>query len=177
MGDLQPRMRAGDADRATAVERLGRHLGEGRLTVEEFDERVTQAHAAVYLDELPRLFVDLPSDPPPVTPRRQRPQAWVPTAAFVVLAALVVSWSMIMANTSYIQFVLTDVSVSVSGDTAVVTCGENMLTGLPSSVADPTPGLAGGRAVATNVFRRTTTGWRLWVHHASPVLTSEESGA
>jgi hypothetical protein len=97
MGDLQPRMRAGDADRATAVERLGRHLGEGRLTVEEFDERVTQAHAAVYLDELPRLFVDLPSDPPPVTPRRQRPQAWVPTAAFVVLAALVVSWSMIMA--------------------------------------------------------------------------------
>jgi len=87
------------------------------------------------------------------------------------------SWSMIMANTSYIQFVLTDVSVSVSGDTAVVTCGENMLTGLPSSVADPTPGLAGGRAVATNVFRRTTTGWRLWVHHASPVLTSEESGA
>jgi ketosteroid isomerase-like protein len=87
------------------------------------------------------------------------------------------SWSMIMANTSYIQFVLTDVSVSVTGDTAVVTCGENMLTGMPSTVADPSPGLAGGRAVATNVFRRTPTGWRLWVHHASPVLTSEETEA
>jgi ketosteroid isomerase-like protein len=85
------------------------------------------------------------------------------------------SWSMIMANTSYIQFVLTDVSVSVTGDTAVVTCGENMLTGLPSTVADPSPGLAGGRAVATNVFRRTPTGWRLWVHHASPVLTTQEA--
>ena len=87
------------------------------------------------------------------------------------------SWSMIMANTSYIQFVLTDVAVSVTGDAAVVTCGENMLTGLPSTVTDPSPGLAGGRAVATNVFRRTPTGWRLWVHHASPVLTSEEGEA
>jgi ketosteroid isomerase-like protein len=85
------------------------------------------------------------------------------------------SWSMIMANTSYIQFVLTDVTVSVAGDTAVVTCGENMLTGMPSTATDPTPGLAGGRAVATNVFRRTSSGWRLWVHHASPVLTTPEA--
>jgi hypothetical protein len=97
MGDLQPRMRAGDADRATAVERLGRHLGEGRLSVEEFDERVGQAHAAVYLDQLPSLFTDLPPDPPPVAPRRSRSQTWAPTAALVVLAALVVSWSMVMA--------------------------------------------------------------------------------
>jgi hypothetical protein len=35
-------------------------------------------------------------------------------------------------------------------------------------------GLAGGRAVATNVFRRTTGGWRLWLHHASPVLTRDQ---
>ena len=97
MGDLQPRMCAGDADRAQAVERLGRHLGEGRLTVAEFDERVGQAHAAVYLDELPPLFTDLPPDPPPVPHRRPHPQSWVPTAAFVVLAALVGSWSMVMA--------------------------------------------------------------------------------
>ena len=46
MGELVPRMRAGDADRAKTVERLGRHLAEGRLTVDEFDERVTRAHAA-----------------------------------------------------------------------------------------------------------------------------------
>ncbi|MGH8893792.1 MAG: nuclear transport factor 2 family protein [Actinomycetes bacterium] len=84
------------------------------------------------------------------------------------------SWSVIMANTSYIQFVLTDVRVQMSGDTAVVTCGENMLTGMPESASDPSPGLAGGRAVATNVFRRTPTGWRLLVHHASPVLANGE---
>ena len=88
-------------------------------------------------------------------------------------AAVLRSWSVIMANTSYIQFVLTDVTVSVTGDTAVVTCGENMLTGLPSA-ADESAGLAGGRAVATNVFRRTPSGWRLWVHHASPVLARQE---
>jgi hypothetical protein len=97
MGDLQPRMRAGDADRAQAVERLGRHLGDGRLTVEEFDERVTQAHAAVYLDQLPPLFTDLPAEAPLVARHPARPVRWAPTAALVVLAALVASWSMVMA--------------------------------------------------------------------------------
>jgi Domain of unknown function (DUF1707) len=97
MGDLEPRMRAADADRAKAVEKLGRHLGEGRLTVEEFDDRVTQAHAAVYLDQLPPLFVDLPPDPAAPVPHRSRPGAWAPSAALVVVAALVLSWSMVMA--------------------------------------------------------------------------------
>lgn len=83
------------------------------------------------------------------------------------------SWSMIMANTTYIQFVLTDVEVQVCGDVAVVTCGENMLTGLTAEGGPA--GLAGSRAVATNVFRRTPAGWRLWVHHASPVLAAQES--
>ena len=87
--------------------------------------------------------------------------------------AVLRSWSVIMANTSYIQFVLTDVLVRVTGDVAVVTCGENMLTGMPVTDADPVPGLAGGRAVATNVFRRSGSGWRLLVHHASPVLAQE----
>lgn len=92
--------------------------------------------------------------------------------------AVLRSWSMIMANTSYIQFVLTDVEVRVAGEVAVVTCGENMLTGLPVDLGAPpgdgAPGLAGGHAVATNVFRRSGGGWRLWVHHASPVLTGTD---
>src|SRR3954452_198988 len=95
MGELQPRMRAGDADRAKVVETLGRHLGEGRLSVEEFDERVTRAHAAVHLDELPTLRAALPSDRPP-PPRPTGPPNWVPPAAFVVLTALVLSWSAVM---------------------------------------------------------------------------------
>jgi hypothetical protein len=87
------------------------------------------------------------------------------------------SWSVIMANTAYIQFVLTDVAARVTDDVAVVTCGENMLTGLPLDLedleGDGVPGLAGGRAVATNILRRTPHGWRMWLHHASPVLTRE----
>lgn len=87
--------------------------------------------------------------------------------------AVLRSWSMIMANTAYIQFFLTDVTVQVNGDVAVVTCGENILTGDAGDTEDDaSPGFAGGRAVATNIFRRTGDGWRLWVHHASPVLTA-----
>jgi ketosteroid isomerase-like protein len=72
------------------------------------------------------------------------------------------SWSALMANTDYIQFVLTDVQVAVSGDSAVVTCTENVLTS--ADVGD------GAAAVATNVFVKRPTGWRLLVHHGSPVL-------
>jgi ketosteroid isomerase-like protein len=71
------------------------------------------------------------------------------------------SWAAILANVDYIQFVLSDVVVRVSGDTAVVTCTENVLTG------DGTA-LHGGSACATNVFRRRDDRWRLWVHHTSP---------
>jgi Domain of unknown function (DUF1707) len=98
MGELQPRMRAGDADRAKTVERLGRHLAEGRLTVDEFDERVSQAHAAVHLDELPPLLADLPPDPPPLPARRpSRPPSWATPAALVVLTAMLLSFSAVMA--------------------------------------------------------------------------------
>jgi len=75
------------------------------------------------------------------------------------------SWAVIMANTAYIQFVLTDVVVALRGDIAVLTCEENILT-------SPEPGEAGS-VTATNVFRRSGGQWRLWVHHSSPVLAPE----
>jgi uncharacterized protein (TIGR02246 family) len=74
------------------------------------------------------------------------------------------SWSAVMAGTDYIQFFLTDVQVSVAGDTAVVTCTENVLT----EVSETAPG--NGTVVATNVLRRRPDGWRVQVHHGSPVL-------
>jgi hypothetical protein len=36
-------------------------------------------------------------------------------------------------------------------------------------------GLSGGRVAATNVFRRTASGWRLWVHHSSPVIPTGDA--
>jgi ketosteroid isomerase-like protein len=84
------------------------------------------------------------------------------------------SWAAIMAGTSYIQFFLTDVVVRVTDDIALVTCAENILTGTDD--AGDGLGFAGGRVVATNLFRRTSDGWRLWVHHASPVVPDMASG-
>jgi ketosteroid isomerase-like protein len=86
------------------------------------------------------------------------------------------SWALIMANTLYIQFFLTDVKVELSGDVAVLTCAENILTGVGSRQGEgPSSALTGGRMVATNVFRRTPEGWRLWLHHGSPVLDAGSS--
>ena len=78
------------------------------------------------------------------------------------------SWALIMANTPYIQFFLTDVEVSVLGDVASVTCTENVLTA--DEMTDE-GSFNGAKAVATNVLVRTDQGWRLWIHHASPVMS------
>ena len=86
-------------------------------------------------------------------------------------AAISRSWALIMANTPYIQFFLTDVEVSVRGEVASVTCTENVLTADNRAGPD---GFGGARAVATNVFVRTPAGWRLWIHPASPVLSGPD---
>jgi uncharacterized protein DUF1707 len=95
MGELQPRMRAGDKDRQRTVEQLGKHFGEGRLTVEEFDERIVRAHAAVYLDELPALMADLPSEPAPRPRPGRRPMPFPP--AVVALLVMILVWSLVSA--------------------------------------------------------------------------------
>ncbi len=95
MGDLQPRMRAGDKDRQRVVEQLGKHFAEGRLTVAEFDDRVVRAHGSVYLDELPGLTIDLPSE---ATPRNRAPRrSAAAPPVFVVLLAVLLGWSLVVA--------------------------------------------------------------------------------
>ena len=96
MGDLQPRMRAGDKDRQRVVELLGKHFGVGRLTVDEFDERVVRAHASRYLDELPALTVDLPHVSTPGS-RPGRHQRWTPSWALVALLTMLLFWALVVA--------------------------------------------------------------------------------
>jgi uncharacterized protein (TIGR02246 family) len=81
--------------------------------------------------------------------------------------AVLRSWALIMANTSYIQFVLTDVLTQISGDIAVLTCAENIIT---ASDDEGAGFAAGGNVATTNAFVRTDGGWRLWLHHGSPVM-------
>ncbi|WP_031487765.1 DUF1707 SHOCT-like domain-containing protein [Streptomyces bicolor] len=57
-------LRASDADRDRVVQVLNSAAGDGRLTIEELDERVTAALSARTLGELAELTVDLPPVPP-----------------------------------------------------------------------------------------------------------------
>ena len=80
------------------------------------------------------------------------------------------SWDAIFSNTSYIQFVLTDEQVHVSGDTAWVTLDENILQSHgPGDATSAGTELSGAHATATNVFVRDGAHWLMVVHHSSPV--------
>jgi hypothetical protein len=55
-----PDIRISDADRQSAVELLKNASAEGRITLAEYDERVTAAYAAKYGSDLEPLLADLP---------------------------------------------------------------------------------------------------------------------
>jgi ketosteroid isomerase-like protein len=71
------------------------------------------------------------------------------------------AWTALFLNSSETQFFLTDVEVTVDGDTAVVSCIENVLAGAE---------LATGKVVSTKVFRRDGGRWLVVLNHSSPVL-------
>ena len=56
-----PRLRASDADRERAAALLQEHHAVGRLTTEEFGERLEKVFAAKTLGELDEIFADLPA--------------------------------------------------------------------------------------------------------------------
>lgn len=58
------RIRVGDAERDSVVETLNTAVGQGRITPEEFDERLTATLAAKTFGELDSIVVDLPVPPP-----------------------------------------------------------------------------------------------------------------
>jgi Domain of unknown function (DUF1707) len=67
----QAEIRASDAERQSAATRLNDAVGEGRLTLEEFSQRVDAAYGAKTRGELERVVSDLPAartaaDPPAV---------------------------------------------------------------------------------------------------------------
>jgi hypothetical protein len=56
-----PRLRASDADRERTVELLREHHAVGRLTADEFHERLERAYAAKTRGDLDELLADLPA--------------------------------------------------------------------------------------------------------------------
>ncbi|MEO6472676.1 MAG: nuclear transport factor 2 family protein [Aeromicrobium sp.] len=93
-------------------------------------------------------------------------------------AAVLRTWTMVMANVGYIQFFLTDVDVvtfpsgSDEPHTAVVTCTENILSGEGLSSAES---FIGGKAIATSILVRDEQSWKIWMRHASPVMEQDRS--
>jgi ketosteroid isomerase-like protein len=72
------------------------------------------------------------------------------------------SWKRIFENTPSMQFTLTDVKVEVRGEIAWVTLYEN----LNSSVQGQNYSAA---ILTTNIFQKTSEGWRMILHHGSSV--------
>jgi hypothetical protein len=70
MGDepeQEPDVRISDAERQVVIERLQRASAEGRISLQEFDERVTAVYAAKARMQLEPLIADLPrADTAPV---------------------------------------------------------------------------------------------------------------
>jgi hypothetical protein len=117
----EPHLRAADADRAAVAAVLGEHMAAGRLTLAEYDERVSKAYAAKTYGELDELTADLPrangrpsparaaSTPQPVTSGHPAPRpmgacgsgsrgsaadawrAWLTTAVIVTTIWLITS--------------------------------------------------------------------------------------
>ena len=64
----EPHLRAADADRAAVGTGLGQHRSAGRLTMDEYDERLARAYAAKTYGELDQITADLP--PTDLAPRK-----------------------------------------------------------------------------------------------------------
>ena len=77
---MDPRLRAANTDREQVADLLQHHTAAGRLTLEEYEQRVTAAWQARTLDELAALTADLPD---------RRGPGRVPAAALVAATALV----------------------------------------------------------------------------------------
>ena len=88
-----PSLRAGDADREAIAERLRKSHTEGRLDVQEFQERLDRCYQAKTVGELEQLVSDLPRERPRERPFHLQRLRMVPLLAVlfgtVLLAAAV----------------------------------------------------------------------------------------
>jgi uncharacterized protein DUF1707 len=115
------RIRAADADRervATAVQTAG---SEGRLTLEEVEERLTHVYDARFTDELATLTADLPRPAParpgfPLTRAalRRHPALRLHLAVVVAIAVLaIVRWAVLGAGFFWPAFPIFWLAVSL----------------------------------------------------------------
>jgi hypothetical protein len=92
MSDLSgARITAEQRDRA--LRELADHLGSGRLTLTEYDERATAVAAASTTPDLAAVFTDLPVAVPPPAPR----QATDPALVYALTAGGAAALALVLA--------------------------------------------------------------------------------
>ena len=86
-----PEVLASDADRERVADLLRQHCTDGRLTLDEFEERLGEVYAARTLADLKGPLRQLPdlTPPPPPPPRERRPmdprlRRWLTISAVLV---------------------------------------------------------------------------------------------
>lgn len=83
-------LRAADADRERVAERLRKSHAEGRLDMDEFQERLERCYAAKTFGELRELVTDLPREDEPPSSRALSPWRWALVPLLPILLALIV---------------------------------------------------------------------------------------
>jgi fatty acid desaturase len=81
---------ASDADRARVSGELRAHYEEGRLTLDEFQERLDETHQARTEAQLERVLRQLPSKRPTVSPRDTRWRSLALQYAVVNVVAILI---------------------------------------------------------------------------------------
>jgi Domain of unknown function (DUF1707) len=168
----QQKMRASDRDRQQVVERLRSALEDGRLTMEEYVNRMEVAYQAATYGDLAPLCADLPaSNPvaggPPKSAAAMAPAAVAPAA---VAPAAVVSRAGYLAGLPTVLKVLWTVwliavSVNVVVWALVSGAGGHLAYPWPVWVAGPYGAVLFAVSAAVTLFRRSP----LPVAHPQPV--------
>jgi hypothetical protein len=95
-GERDPNVRAADSDREAVAERLRRSHAEGRLDVEEFQERLDQCYKAKTIGDLDQLVGDLPSPA-----RAPEPRTLLRRVPLVPLVPILIALLLIGAATGH----------------------------------------------------------------------------
>jgi DUF1707 SHOCT-like domain/Domain of unknown function (DUF4190) len=106
---IDPSMRAATADRERAVDVLKAGFAEGRLTQDEYNDRMGRAYAARTYGELAALTADLPAGPLPVWPVAAAPPAGTNSMAIA---------SMVLGVAEFFTMGLTAVPAVICGHIA-----------------------------------------------------------
>jgi len=106
---IDPSMRAATADRERAVDVLKAGFAEGRLTQDEYNDRMGRAYAARTYGELAALTADLPAGPLPAWPVAAAPPAGTKSMAIA---------SMVLGVAAFFTMGLTAVPAVICGHIA-----------------------------------------------------------